>query len=391
MKFSNNVLFPKLPEEKPTVLVVDDSKTVVSLIKRLIESEFNIIPAYSGVEALEKYREIKPALILLDVDMPGMNGFEVCRRIKEMDGAAFTPIIFVTGQKDIESLTEGLNSGGEDYLTKPFNPRELKARINAAIRTRTLLYKLEMANAHIEKERDIIAQLQKGLLPDAPPEISGFKFFCDYQPSSKAGGDYYDFINIDDQYLGVIVMDVSGHGTPAAVIMAMARMALRTHLAKIRSPKAALEKLNKILCENIAASDFITAFYGMIHIPTRVMTYASAGHNPPLFFDVNNNSLEELTVDYGFPLMIRPTNKLEERLIQLTENSKLILYTDGLTEARNEAGELFGVPRLKKSILEFGKICDAAQLGQRLMDDIIQFTNDVPFVDDYTLVVIEVD
>ena len=323
--------------------------------------------------------------------MPGINGFEVCRRIKELDEGNFTPIIFVTSCGDVDSITEGLDAGGEGYLTKPFDAQELKARINAAIRTKNLLNDLERANASIERERDVIAKIQRSLLPKSLPEIPGFNFFCDYQPSSKAGGDYYDFIQIDDQSLGVIVSDVSGHGTPAAVIMAMTRVALRTHLIKIRSPKAALEKLNKILCESLNTGDFITAFYAVIHIPTRVMTYAIAGHNPPLLFNAGKNTLEELNVDYGFPLMIKPDNQIEEKSIQLPSNSKLILYTDGLTEAVNDSGEFFGAARLKESILESGKSADAKGLGDKLVETIDAFTGGLPFKDDFTLLVIAVD
>lgn len=378
-------------QNKPTVLAVDDSRAVVSLTTRLLGGDFNVIPAYSGEEAIDQFKKEKPSVILLDVEMPGINGFEVCRRIKELDEGNFTPIIFVTSCGDVDSITEGLDAGGEGYLTKPFDAQELKARINAAIRTKNLLNDLERANASIERERDVIAKIQRSLLPKSLPEIPGFNFFCDYQPSSKAGGDYYDFIQIDDQSLGVIVSDVSGHGTPAAVIMAMTRVALRTHLIKIRSPKAALEKLNKILCESLNTGDFITAFYAVIHIPTRVMTYASAGHNPPLLFNAGKNTLEELNVDYGFPLMIKPDNQIEEKSIQLPSNSKLILYTDGLTEAVNDSGEFFGVSRLKESILESGKSADAKGLGDKLVESIDAFTGGLPFKDDFTLLVIAVD
>jgi serine phosphatase RsbU (regulator of sigma subunit) len=323
--------------------------------------------------------------------MPGMNGFDVCRQIKEMDTDNFTPILFITSRDDINSIKEGLDSGGEDYLTKPFNEDELKARINAAIRTKNLLNELEKANAYIEKERDVIANIQRNLLPKSLPEIPGFNFFSEYKPTSKAGGDYYDFIQIDDQHLGIMVSDVSGHGTPAAVIMAMTRIALNTHLIKIRSPKAVLEKLNKILCENINTGDFITAFYAVIHTPTRVMTYASAGHNPALLYNPDEKTVDELKVDHGFPLMIKPNNRIEEKSIQLSVSSKLIMYTDGLTEAGNISGELFGVENLKTSIIESGGSEDADKMGSELIASVEKFTNNIPFKDDYTLLVIHVE
>jgi serine phosphatase RsbU (regulator of sigma subunit) len=375
----------------PKILVVDDSKTVVSLISKLLSDDYLVLSAHSGEEAIELYKNENPSAILLDVEMPGMNGFDVCREIKSLDAHNFTPILFITSRDDISSIKEGLDSGGEGYLTKPFNEVELKARINAAIRTKNLLSELEKANAYIEKERDVIANIQRNLLPKTLPDISGFNFFSEYKPTSKAGGDYYDFIQIDDQHLGVMISDVSGHGTPAAVIMAMTRIALNTHLIKIRSPKAVLEKLNKILCENINTGDFITAFYAVIHIPTRVMTYANAGHNPALLFNPKESTVVELNVDHGFPLMIKPNNRIEEKSIQLPLSSKLIMYTDGLTEAGNNSGELFGVCKLKDSIIESGLTGDANEMGIKLIENIENFTNNIPFKDDITLLVIHVE
>ena len=173
---------------KHTILVVDDSKAIVSLNVGLLSDEFTVATAYSGEEAIELFMKIKPTVILLDVEMPGIDGIEVCRRIQKLDDGLYTPIIFVTSRGDSNTIAEALNAGGEGYMTKPYSAQELKARIHAAIRTKTLMNELQHANAIIEKERDSIAKIQRSLLPKDLPHLTGYNFFSDYKPSSKAGG-----------------------------------------------------------------------------------------------------------------------------------------------------------------------------------------------------------
>ena len=379
-----------LKTDSSTILVVDDSKAQASFIRNVLEGDYETVLAASGLEGLEKYKEINPDLIILDIEMPHMNGYEVCRRLKAMTEDTFVPVIFLTSNTDLDSLTMGLHIGGEDFLTKPFVPEELKARVQAALRTKKQYSKLETAHATVEKERDMIANIQKGLLCDEPPDIEGMRFFTDYQPSSKAGGDYYDFIPIDQDHLGVLISDVSGHGTPAAVIMAMMRVLLSSFASQTHSPKATLQKLNKILRQNLETGFFITTFYGVIHLPSKVMTYASARHPPPVFINYDTESVLELWTKKGIPLMILPNNDMEEGKIQLEPNCKLTLYTDGLTEAKNEVGEMFGAQRLVHTLQQLGKTRNANELGIRVKEEIQEFTGKQGFSDDYTLVILEV-
>lgn len=379
-----------LKTDPSIVLVVDDSKPQSSLIKKILDDDYETVVASSGLEGLEMYKEIHPDLILLDIEMPHMDGYEVCRRLKAMTEDTFVPVIFLTSKTDLDSLTMGLHIGGEDFLTKPFAPEELKARAQAALRTKKRYNQLETAYAIVEKERDVIAHIQKKLLCDDPPDIEGMNFFCDYQPSSKAGGDYYDFIPIDQDHLGVLISDVSGHGTPAAVIMAMMRVLLSSFASQTHSPKATLQKLNKILRQNLETGFFITTFYGVVHLPTKLMKYASAGHPPPVFINYDAKTISELWTNKGIPLMILPNNDMEEGEIQLESNCKLALYTDGLTEAKNELGEMFGAKRLAHTLLHLGKNKDAGQLGTRIKEELREFTGKETFSDDYTLVILEV-
>ena len=379
------------PEPRPKILIVDDSRTIVILINSILKEDYNTVTARDGLQAIEVNKREKPDLILMDVEMPNMNGFEACKAIKEQSNNTFTPIIFITSKGDLQSMKTGLRAGAEDYLTKPFESEELLARVQAVLRTTKLYNQLMEAYAVIDKERDTIAQIQKNLLCQELPKASGFNFFADYQPSAKAGGDYYDFIRIDDDHLGVLVADVSGHGTPAAVIMAMMRVLLRSFLSKLRSPKEMLETINGILCENQKMGHFITAFYGVIHLPSSQMKYASAGHNPPLLIEYETGNVQQLNVKKGFPLMIHSNNEIEEREILLPPNSKLICYTDGLTEARGKGSDMYGMDRLEQKSLTLGKSQTADELGQALKQNLHDFLNGGEFTDDFTLVIVDVE
>jgi serine phosphatase RsbU (regulator of sigma subunit) len=383
--------FNPFTQERWLILVVDGDPALVSCVRDALKTDYDTIGASNGAEAIERYKEFRPDLIVLQVEMEGVDGYEACRQIKAIAGRRFTPVIFISDRSDLQSVKKGLQSGAEDYLAKPFEAEEMFVRVQATLRTKKLYTQLMKAYEVIESERNIIAEIQQNLLCEIPPDIPGLHFFVKYQPSSKAGGDYYDFIRIDDEHLGVLVADVSGHGTPAAVIMAIKRVLLHSFLSKIRSPKTALEKLNQILCDNFKTGHFITAFYGVIHLPTRRMRYASAGHNPPLLIDYDEGSVRQLWADKGFPLMILSHNIMEEHEVGLAPNSKLVLYTDGLTEARNEAGEAYGYKPFEEFFLKSGKHLNAEKLGNALLEEVHGFMGDAPFRDDYTLVIVETD
>jgi serine phosphatase RsbU (regulator of sigma subunit)/CHASE2 domain-containing sensor protein len=249
---------------------------------------------------------------------------------------------------------------------------------------------LETINTIIENERDAIAEIQRSLLGHDHPQVSGFKFFSDYRPSSKAGGDYYDFIAIDKDHLGVLIADVSGHGTPTAIIMAMMRALMRSFAHENPSPEETFKKLNKTLLQNFKSGYFITAFYGVVHLPTNIMKFTSAGHPPPILINYSTGQEQELSLDKGIPLMILPDCELEEGEIRLQPNSKLMLFTDGVFEVRNPAGEIFGISRLTGLLCEFGENHGAVALGNRIREKIQEFAGKPTFEDDYTLVLVDI-
>ncbi len=372
------------------VLLADPNIDLLKQIRSSLDLEYAVFTAKNGPDVLETYKLERPDLIVMSADLPQFDGYEACKQIKGICGRRFIPVIFVSDAGDMSSVKKGFLSGGEDFLAKPYNLEELSIRVNAALRTKKLYLQLMKAYEVIDRERDTLADIQQKFLSD-PPEIAGLQFHTQYQPSSKAGGDYYDFIQIDKDHLGVLTADVSGHGIPAAIIMSMKRILLRSFLSEQKSPAKTLESINGILFKNLKTGHFITAFYGVIHLPTRVMTYASAGHCPPYLVNYDNGSIQELKTEKGFPLMIMPENKMDEAQVQLAPNSKLVLYTDGITEARNPAGEEYGRNRFAQTILESGTGRNAEELGTEIITKVKDFIQEVPFNDDYTLVIMGIE
>ncbi|QPJ66653.1 MAG: SpoIIE family protein phosphatase [Candidatus Nitrohelix vancouverensis] len=373
------------------ILLADPANKGLDRTCAALKSGYTMLIAEDGPQTVETYLSKRPDIIVMSADAPALDGFQVCRKIKDISGRRFTPIILVSEQTDISSLQQGFQSGAEDYLRKPFEPEELIIRIQSALRTKKLYVELMKAYEVIDRERDILANIQKNFFSEAPPQIPGYQFFTKYQPSSKAGGDYYDFIQIDQERLGIMTADVSGHGIPAAVVMSMKRILLRAFLSDQASPAETLETLNSVLFKHLKSGHFITAFYGVLNTKTRVMKYACAGHCPPFLLDCNSGELTELKNQKGIPLMILPDNPMDEVETQLPPNSKLVLYTDGLIEAQNRQGEQWGRQRLADEISRLGAEQNLDAFGEQILASVDQFMGGNAFSDDYTLVALQID
>ncbi len=367
-------------KEKPVILVVDDQIQNIELLEAFLDPQgYEIINAANGEDALEKLSHNEIDLILLDVMMPGMDGFEVIRRIKQDDEKRLVPIILVTSLKETEDRIMGIEAGCDDFLSKPVDKLELLARVRSLLkvkayndllrnyrkelesevsaRTRELAdlnssleqkviertaelenekAGLRQRNIIMENDLDMARKIQKCYIPDTSPvPYISYK----YKPMEKVGGDFFDFTRLDNNGgIGIFISDVSGHGVPAAFITSMIKSSLLQIPSSLNRPSDVLEILNDILI-NQSAGNFITAFYGWYQPAAREFVYSNAGHNPP--YIITNNTIEYLTIkSKAIPLAIINNKELTDRnnkfineTVVLEKGSKLILYTDGLTEA----------------------------------------------------------
>ena len=253
-----------------------------------------------------------------------------------------------------------------------------------------LAEQLRRANLALDREMRAVGDIQRSLLPARLPEVPTLDLAAHYRPSHRAGGDYYDFFPLDGGRWGVIIADVSGHGTPAAVLMAVTHCIAHTNPGRARPPGEVLGYLNYHLADLYTGrtGTFVTAFYGVYDPADRTLTYARAGHNPPRVKRCRDGSLLALDGAGGFPLGITTEGAYGECVQPLQPGDQIIFYTDGITEAGNPAGELFGTGRLDHALENCS--LQASALLASVLRSVEEFADGHPADDDRTLIVARV-
>jgi phosphoserine phosphatase RsbU/P len=250
---------------------------------------------------------------------------------------------------------------------------------------------LRAAYDAVDRELRAVAEIQRALLPAELPSIPRMQLAAHYQSSRRAGGDYYDFFPLPDGRWGILIADVSGHGTPAAVMMAITHTIAHGYTGPPTPAGKMLEFLNQRLTDPYMddLETFVTAFYGIFDPAKRELTYASAGHNPPLLKRRGEPGVASLDAAQQLPLGIYSDQKYDEGTLLLQRGDRIVFYTDGITEAEDPSGVLFGQGRLEEVV---ERCCDSPdQLIQRVLAVVDQFTADQPLRDDRTLVVATIE
>jgi serine phosphatase RsbU (regulator of sigma subunit) len=250
------------------------------------------------------------------------------------------------------------------------------------------LMEVEVTRQRMEEELRIGRRIQLSLLPERLPEIEGWEFAALYRSARQVGGDLYDFFATPEEpeRLHIVIADVTGKGVPAALFMAAGRMALRTEMANGRSPAQALQQVNQLVSLDSRHRLFLSAFQASLETKSGRLTYSNAGHDWPLWWRVQGGALQPLT-SRGLVLGVFKEIQLEEQAVDIAPGDCLILYTDGVTEARNAEGDFYGEERLTAAI-DTSSCVSAETIHQAIVHSLEEFTGDFPLADDLTLVVI---
>lgn len=377
------------------ILLADDDEAHLSQTREILEETglFSVICATDGDQAYELIGSEKPEMVISDWDMPVMDGEALCRMVKDDQFLANTYFIILTESHQTSRLVRALEFGADDLIFKPFERRELMARIRSGLRSVEVSRELRRANAELERAQErflndihTIAEIQERLLPKEPPVIEGYDFACHYEPSEKAGGDYFDLFPIDDRHLAMIVADVSGHGAPAAVIMAMTRALIHTLLEKELDPARALAVLNRELSKNVTIGQFVTIFYSVLDHQSHRLRYSSGGHNPIYLMPEDRSWIEELWTAGGLPLNLYADAEYETGETDFPPGAELVLYTDGIPEARDVTLEMFGDEPFKELLLHCQNGSPQGLINS-VMARLSLFSGGARFQDDVTLVV----
>jgi sigma-B regulation protein RsbU (phosphoserine phosphatase) len=376
-------------DQRKTVLVVDDAPANIQIVTSILKDIYKIRVATNGAKALALAKDAPPPdLVLLDVMMPQMDGYEVCSRLKADPETRDIPVIFLTGQTEIEDETRGFEVGAVDYIHKPFSPAVVKARVHTHLVLRGIREQLALQLLTIQKELETARQIQMSILPSSIPQLPGLDIAARYIPMTSVAGDFYDFIVVDEKRLGILVADVSGHGMPAALIASMLKIALAAETEHAADPAQVLLGLNQTLCGKFE-HHFITAAYLFVDLLNRTLTYAAAGHPPLLLWDQSSKGVRDVE-ENGLFLGKFPWATYTSRELPLKAGDWCLLYTDGIPETTNPADVEFGTDRFKQ-VLETNKSSSADQFADRLLEELSRWSARAPgedLDDDVTLVAI---
>jgi len=342
----------------PRILVVDDNddnRYTLTLYLDL-EGYRDVTIANDGEEAVALLETEPFDLVLLDVMMPRLDGYGVLAWLKTKGRLHQLPVIMISALNEIASVVRCIELGAVDYLTKPFNPVLLRARLGASLEKKRLRDEVQGHLARLERELKAARKLQMGMLPQSfPPPDAAFPWdiHASIAPALEVGGDLYDVFRAADGSLCFFIGDVAGKGMPAALFMARAKSLIRVVTELTASagapadPAAIIRRVNAELCQSNDEMMFVTLFFGILS-PGGLLLYCNAGHNPP--YRIANGKVEPLDGEAGIILGVEPGAVYQTARVSLAPDDQLFLYTDGVTEAFNASDEPFGEARLEAAL-----------------------------------------
>ena len=277
-----------------SILLVDDQPVNLQVLMHTLERlGCKLLVAKNGETALTIAQKARPNLILLDIMMPGIDGFEVCRRLKANPDTRKIPVIFLSALDDTGDKVRGLQLGAVDYVAKPFQPEEVIARVNTHLMIHRLSREVQQQRDELEHELQVVSQLQRNLLPECLPQVPGLKLAVHYETSRYAGGDYYDFMTLPGGGLAVLIADAEGHSAPAAVMMAMTCALFRSCSTGFAEPDRMLFFINENLCK-VNRESFVTAVYAVYDPARKTLRIACAGHPLPILYRFSEKAAAEI-------------------------------------------------------------------------------------------------
>ena len=375
------------------ILVVDDEPDLEPLVlqrmRRSIRAgRYTFVFAHNGVEALEKLNEDDEIdMVLSDINMPQMDGLTLLDQIPKVDPNIRSVIISAYG--DMKNIRTAMNRGAFDFVTKPVDFEDLQVTID-----RTLRHMAEWREAlqfrdklvSLQNELDVARGMQQSILPTQFPSSNGYAVHGKMQAAREVGGDFFDVLSLSDGRIGLAVADVSGKGVPAALFMMSSRTLLKGSAIGVGPPGDVLKEVNDLLLEDNREGMFVTVLYAIYDPATRELSYANGGHNSPLIIHADGSSTL-LPLTGGIALGIVPDLGYKQETVTLSPGDTVLFYTDGVTEAMNDAEEEFGLDTLREQ-LHANPPKDPEKATEVVFEAVNAFAGDTPQSDDITCLVL---
>ena len=406
-----------MDSETGTLLVVDDNELNRDMLSRRLQRRgYEVATAEDGAVALEMIEQRRFDVVLLDVMMPGIDGFEVLRRVRKTHPPTELPIIMATAKDDREDIVEALKLGANDYVTKPLDFPVVFARVQTQLSLKravdqiiALEKDLERKNQELEHsnkrmKRDLVsaAKVQQSLLPTTPPQVADVRFAWKYEPCDELAGDILNIFQLDEDHVVFYLVDVSGHGVPAALLSVtlsrvLAPQADRPSLVRRQRPNSnALEptppgdvagELNRRFPMNPQTQQYHTLFYGLLNVKTYALSYVCAGHPGPVH--ISEGSDPQVLNSPAFAIGWFPDAEYESDRLQLQPGDRLYLFSDGVGEAMNAEDVQFGEDRIAGTLQDARGLSVEESLARVL--DAAQAWCQKPFDDDVSAMAVEIN
>jgi serine phosphatase RsbU (regulator of sigma subunit) len=381
-------------ETLPKVLIVDDEPfNVEYLVQELEDFGVESITGANGQEALDQIEKEDPDVVLLDIMMPVMDGFEALDKIKSSETMRDIPVIVISAMSDMEQIVKGIELGAEDYLPKPFDPVLLRARLKASLEKKRLRDMEKTYFEGLEREMEIGREIQAGFLPRDFPQIKGWEIAHYFEAAREVSGDFFDLFKLPEGKIAVVLGDVTDKGVGAALYMALYRSLIRVYLSNNSTGRDlsiaelladAAKSTNDYICQIHESEKFLTAFISVLDPATGELDYVSAGHDHPYLINAEN-MITELEPT-GPAIGIMEGAEFAAKSITLTPGAILLLYSDGITDVQSEQEEIFGAGNLL-SLVSKGK-GSAKTLVESLVAETKAFMGEAKQFDDMTLMAI---
>ena len=372
------------------ILIAEDQPDVSEALRLLLKGAgFKTEWANSPARVVQAIEQRSFDAVLLDLNYArdttsGEEGLDLITRLRAID--AILPLVVMTAWSTVDLAVHAMRLGANDFIEKPWD----NARVIALLRKQIdLAVDARKENARLRMERfdaDEAREIQRSLLPTELPQIPGIEISADWLPARGVSGDYFDAIKFSETRVAFCIADVAGKGMPAALLMSNLQATVRAFATPERAPRELCEKVNSILCKNPVAGRFITFFYGILDLKTKSLVYCNAGHNAPILHR-HHGSFARL--EKGGPVLAEfPEQVYEQGCTQLGAGDRLLLFTDGVSEARSAAGDDFGEQRLLE-VMSAHRGLGALELRRKLLQNVHEFS-ELPLHDDATLLVLAV-
>jgi sigma-B regulation protein RsbU (phosphoserine phosphatase) len=365
------------------VLLVDDARANLDILVEGLKPDHKLSLALDGETALKVAARNPPDLVLLDIVMPGLDGYEVCRRLRQMPETAEVPIMFLSSLEEVKNKTHGFEAGANDYLTKPFEMLEVKARVRSLLKAKAYG---DAAREQIAGELRIARDIQMGMLPHDLPALGrayGIGFGAVLEPAREVGGDLYGAGGAGPDRLLVFIGDVSGKGIAASMFMVRAVSLARLLAREVPEPDRVLARLNDELAADNPSGMFVTFLCAMFEPRRGRLTLANGGHCRPLLLSPGRPPRWAVQ-DLGTALGFEPGLAFSRTEVAWAKGDALVLYSDGVTEAFDPGGTCFGDQRL---LAAAGKLAQASapEIVGDLLQQVRAFAGPAPQSDDIAI------